>query len=95
MVPLIIYSFIEVLEGFPVLFQGEYTDFETAWYNKVMVTIMSTAMVNIVAFPMGAAMPNIIAMVAAPCSAAARTRRRSSTRFTPPRSFPWPNATAR
>ena len=63
MVPLIIYSFIEVLEGFPVLFQGEYTDFETAWYNKVMVTIMSTAMVNIVAFPMGAAMPNIIAMV--------------------------------
>ena len=63
MVPLIIYSFIEVLEGFPVLFQGQYTDFETAWYNKVMVTIMSTAMVNIVAFPMGAAMPNIIAMV--------------------------------
>lgn len=62
-VPVIIYSFIEVLEGFPVLFQGQYTDFESAWYNKVMVTIISTAMVNIVAFPLGAAIPNIQAAV--------------------------------
>jgi DNA-directed RNA polymerase II subunit RPB7 len=59
--PVIIYSYIEALEGFPILFQGQYGDFETAWYNKVMVTIMSTAMVNIVAFPLGAALPNIAA----------------------------------
>ena len=63
MVPVIIYSFIEILEGFPVLFQGQFTDFETGWYNKVMVTIMSTAFVNVVAFPVGAAVPNIIAAV--------------------------------
>lgn len=58
-VPVVIYSFIDALEGFPVLFQGQYGDFESAWYNKVMVTIISTAMVNIVAFPLGAAIPNI------------------------------------
>jgi DNA-directed RNA polymerase II subunit RPB7 len=57
----VIYSYIEALEGFPVLFQGQYGDFETAWYNKVMVTIISTAIVNIVAFPLGAALPNIAA----------------------------------
>ena len=60
-VPVVIYSYIEALEGFPVLFQGQYGDFETAWYNKVMVTIISTAIVNIVAFPLGAALPNIAA----------------------------------
>ena len=62
-VPVIIYSYIEALEGFPVLFQGQYGDLETAWYNKVMVTIISTALVNIAAFPLGAALPNIAAAV--------------------------------
>jgi|TARA_B110000977_G_scaffold46476_1_gene63216 hypothetical protein len=33
-VPVVIYSFIDALEGFPVLFQGQYGDFESAWYNK-------------------------------------------------------------
>jgi len=60
-VPVVIYSYVEALEGFPVLFQGQYGDFETAWYNKVMVTIISTAIVNIAAFPLGAALPNIAA----------------------------------
>ena len=62
-VPIIIYSFIEFLEGFPVLFQGTFGDFEAEWYNKVMVMIMGTAVTNIIAFPLGAAAPNIVAWV--------------------------------
>ena len=62
-VPIIIYSFIEFLEGFPVLFQGTFGDFEAEWYNKVMVMILGTAVTNIIAFPVGAAAPNIVAWI--------------------------------
>jgi len=49
----------EVLNGFPILFQGAYTDFEFAWYNKVMSMIMCTAIINSVMFPLGRAMPAV------------------------------------
>jgi len=49
----VLYSFIEALEGFPIFFQGQYSDFDYEWYGKVMVTIMGTALINAFSFPMG------------------------------------------
>ena len=60
LVPVIIYSFIEILEGFPVLFQGAFTDFELGWYNKVMVMILGSAIVNTLMFPFARSGPALI-----------------------------------
>jgi hypothetical protein len=60
LVPVIIYSLIEILEGFPVLFQGPYSDFESGWYNKVMVMLLGSAMINAFSFPLARAAPAVI-----------------------------------
>lgn len=60
LVPVIIYSFIEILEGFPVLFQGTFTDFESGWYNKVMVMLLASAIINAVSFPLARSAPAIL-----------------------------------
>jgi len=50
--PIVLYSLIAALDWLPILFKGSYTDMDMGWYNKVMVVMIGTAIINSVAFPL-------------------------------------------
>lgn len=51
-VPILIYAKITALKGLPFVFQGSYDDMNADWYNTVMVSILSTAIINAIMFPL-------------------------------------------
>ena len=90
LVPVIIYSLIEILEGFPVLFQGPFSDFESGWYNKVMVMLIGSAMVNAVSFPLARSAPAVIgAVTRAFTGCCAHSQRALNKMYLPPKFEVW------
>jgi len=84
LVPVIIYSLIEILDGFPIFFQGNFTDFDEGWYNKVMVLLLGLAVVNMFAFPLARTAPAVVSRLKRACfSRSAHSQRKLNHLYKP------------